>query len=1003
VIVDLVRRGGDLEAHRVRCPADLVQDVAQSARKFPACLPEAASRALRREVIDQALRNSRLGAIGPIATTAGYQRRLASRFEEWTRKGHDPRGPAPALDDAATAAEWALFADYRSRLRQLGAEDEVGFHLAACYLLARQPPTWFRALTSVVIDRPAWDDPLVPHMLSGCRAHEMDVDVLVRFDPARAEVFVDAEEFIAAQMDLGLGPEEIEEDDGRPEGLVGLGRDLFRDDLPLTAELGETDGLTIISAPDGEPLGREIARQVCTWLDAGVAPEDVLVVFRDEGEALDQVARSLKAWGVPVSAPTRRPLAADPGVAALVLAARVPREDWDLAEVVGLLRNGQLDPDWSEVRRDRLALAKASSAVRDLRAYRGRDAILQGLARLADRPIDRTDPDNSRHQLRADRARVALPILQKLVTLLDAEARAGRWDDQVAALARTARGLGIDCSALGLDALFGALDDQGELWAGIGKDDVVLPWPRFVSELEALIRDLPAPAPVAPPSAVRLMLVDEALGLRPRCMVLADLSEGKFPPRSGADRALTPEPSRAYAREMVRFLEMVGLPSEALVLAHPTTDDKGRELLPAGFLDEAHRLYDEKAWQACERPARRADPALLDTPTEDPAEARVRALALAVHRDQCDMLRDLARSARHRAVLLGVADALEVVHARDRGRPLGAYEGRLGQGPARRLAEDFGPGGRVFSPSQLESLAFCPFQFFARYVLRLEPVDLRDEIDSDYAASGRRVHRVLEQLHLRAREMAEGDGALIVECVEQLLPRIIAQVVDEETGEASGLGLIEARRLERTGRRYLRQFRKYMEGPGRGARITHCELVFGRDQEGPGPLRIGDGPSVVAMRGMIDRIDVIETEAGLFFRVIDYKTGKSPSKDDQKVGKALQLPLYALAVERLVFADRPAVPLDVGYWSLKGSGYTKAREMSKDGAVSPDWGPFRLGLEAFVLDLVDRLRAGQLPVAPRATNCESSCDYRHVCRIKDVRSAEKEWPERPVLQAAEAP
>ena len=86
-------------------------------------------------------------------------------------------------------------------------------------------------------------------------------------------------------------------------------------------------------------------------------------------------------------------------------------------------------------------------------------------------------------------------------------------------------------------------------------------------------------------------------------------------------------------------------------------------------------------------------------------------------------------------------------------------------------------------------------------------------------------------------------------------------------------------------------------------------------------LEIGEGERTIRLRGRIDRIDVAETPEGSRFRVIDYKSGSVPSSTDVKHGEMLQLPLYAMAVERLLFQDGAAGLFDLGYWSLKKDGF----------------------------------------------------------------------------------
>src|SRR5262249_35993201 len=145
---------------------------------------------------------------------------------------------------------------------------------------------------------------------------------------------------------------------------------------------------------------------------------------------------------------------------------------------------------------------------------------------------------------------------------------------------------------------------------------------------------------------------------------------------------------------------------------------------------------------------RRFDPALSEWPqfAGAPADRRVRIVARACQHREFAPLSGLASQAAHRPALLGTAAALRVADARLQSTHFGIYDGRLGDDDAiRAVLAKFGPA-YTFSPSQLESYLFCPFQFFLRYMLKIEPVDERDELDEDYTERGSRIHRILENL-----------------------------------------------------------------------------------------------------------------------------------------------------------------------------------------------------------------------------------------------------------------
>ena len=165
-------------------------------------------------------------------------------------------------------------------------------------------------------------------------------------------------------------------------------------------------------------------------------------------------------------------------------------------------------------------------------------------------------------------------------------------------------------------------------------------------------------------------------------------------------------------------------------------------------------------------------------------------------------------------------------------------------------------------------------------------------------------------------------------------------------------------------------------------RPYRLELAFGEEGAEHPVLEIGQGERTIRLRGRIDRIDLAETPEGSRFRVIDYKSGTVPSSTDVKQGEMLQLPLYAMAVERLLFQDGATGLFDLGYWSLRKDGFK---------AISfASWDHDQEALVAHVLALVDELRRGVFVVQSRTPNCESFCDYRSVCRIAQVRRAEKQ-------------
>ena len=82
---------------------------------------------------------------------------------------------------------------------------------------------------------------------------------------------------------------------------------------------------------------------------------------------------------------------------------------------------------------------------------------------------------------------------------------------------------------------------------------------------------------------------------------------------------------------MTRFLEVLGSADQELTFVSPIRDEKGQEVLDAGFLDNLKRRIDPTALREAMEDVPRIDPALLDRPdlAVAPADARRTTVALA--------------------------------------------------------------------------------------------------------------------------------------------------------------------------------------------------------------------------------------------------------------------------------------------------------------------------------------------------------------------------------------
>jgi len=1000
VLARLTRRRGLLARPRVWTWRELWREVGRDSLESPALLSDASRHAVLRLAIDRRLSDGMLRQTALLARTLGYRRALLRTFDRWTSSEQHRSTNVKPFTTEIEREQWALYRSYRGMLSEIDAEDEPGYASWASRILESDTLSQWRHFSRVVVFEPRLSGRalwraftvLAERTQSICVTHSGRSGVSPARDGLRDRI-----------VELGFVETRIDAASERPPILTFVESKLFdvADHEPPPAN--SPSGLRILGAPQGDGLALVIAREVRERINAGLLPDQIMILVPTWDEQAERIVETLRSWGIGVEGLGKRPLTADPSIAALLRAARLPGDGWDCSQLAGLLRHGQVGSSWAD-----LDPSLAALAIRETGVFRGRETLRRALLRN----------DDAAAKDAAGRRAMAVAIVERLGGLFESVEEPATWEGHLARFRRVAESLGLhdvsdDCRSL--DALLDQLACVAEIRRRLNLSAETIHWDEFVNEVDSLVRILTVSEPGDTAAPVRVTTVDAAAGARAEVVILANLGEGTFPSRDALDvRDQTGDPARddaaarrAIGGEMSRFLRVLGSADRAIVLAYPTKDQSGVPLNMAGFVDELKDRLGSETWEGCAHILPRLMPILSEDLAGSPHELRVRAMGLACAnpgRETFPLLAGLAAEPLHRGVLQGVAVALRVAHQRQARRLFGPFDGMLHDPAAvRKIAEDFGPNRPAFSASQLETLAFCPFQFFLRYVCHLAPTAVRGEFDEDLALRGRVVHEALQNLHEQLRDTPADDGDSLADRVMRLVESAILQVLElheiSPTEEGHGIRLIESRILANTSSRYARQFLKYAQKHP-DASCSHFEINFGPAPEAAGPcLEIGHGQDLIRLQGQIDRIDTFGTEDVMRFRIIDYKNGTAPGAGDLRNGLALQLPLYAMAAESVIFAGQGIEPDSAGYWSLKKDGYKSLVRMT-DAKETP-WPALREGLERFVVALVRQLRQARLPVRPRTHDCAKWCDYSTVCRIGSLKHVGKVWADAPTLEIEE--
>ena len=245
--------------------------------------------------------------------------------------------------------------------------------------------------------------------------------------------------------------------------------------------------------------------------------------------------------------------------------------------------------------------------------------------------------------------------------------------------------------------------------------------------------------------------------------------------------------------------------------------------------------------------------------------------------------------------------------------------------------------GLVVSSSRLELIAFCPYLYFLKYILKIKT--LKEMIEDpgvwlDPSEKGILFHQIFEKFYKKLKEILPA-GTFISPSYKShwhILEEItLSQLKQKRKKLAPPNNLVykhESKEILDSCRFFLHcEEEKY-----KGEIPTYLELAFGtRDNqnEGLGKIKAVElslpGSKSISFQGKIDRVDKLNEDT---YRIIDYKTGTpyefSRSKYFQN-GKQIQHALYALSLKKILakvgISDFPKIA-EAGYYfpTLNGQG-----------------------------------------------------------------------------------
>lgn len=883
------------------------------------------------------------GRSRPVVGDAGRRllvRRAAGEREEATRRFP---GYAENLVDLIAELEGSLVdpdllteplrsfvVGYRARLDRLDVWDRGAVRRRALDRLGAELPAWhgnpvfaygFEDLTAA-----EW-------RLVEALSARAEVHVSLPYEPGRpayASLAGTVENLSAIASDVTeLAPRSVE---FLPPTLAHLERSLF-DDSAGTAPL---DGSIRFFEGAGRRSTLElVAEEILTLVRSGTAPNEIGVVCPTVDAYRTTLRAVFASSGIPFSIEAREPLRATPFGRSLLSLLRFAWSDGERSQLYGHLRSSysgvpRRDVDWLEGQlrgRGVRTSERTLEVTTELRAGRPLETV--ALAHADD------DPVTSCRRLTELMVRSAYGLARPVAN------EAARAD--LRAKDAITRALDeLEAATIGGDA-----PSRAELLAILDRVTVGDGRPREPGRVAVL--DLRRARTRRFDTVFVLGLEQGALPRRGRPTPLLDEDERKRLDDVDGARLVRPE---AASRDRYLFLTACTRPRQRLVLVREAVAEDGTPVEASPFWDATRSLFDEDDVRRAtvRRPLSAHTRELEAAPTE---RERLRALAVLHVADS--------------EAALAVARANEWERKLQRARNAFNRSNLVTSDRARALLSS----REAWSVSDLERMASCSAAWFFERYLRPSPIDR----SIDRMLRGSVLHVALQRFYQALPKEIPGAERVIGENVEravELVRECVTQAV--ATGVRLDADELERRELEAGLRRDLEQLVRQAAAWESTYVPRRLEVSF-KHELGPGAV----------ISGKIDRVDAdVMSARGL---VVDYKSGNASSATEIERRKLLQIPLYMLVLrEQLGLEAMGGIYVPVG-------GSKKARGMLRDerdervpGFARDDYVPPERFDEMIddaretALELVERIKQGDVRLDPIGDKCPAWCDLWRMCR-----------------------
>jgi|LSQX01.3.fsa_nt_gb RecB family exonuclease len=781
--------------------------------------------------------------------------------------------------------------------------------------------------------------------------------------------FSGSKKLLAFYTGHGLQPVPLQSEKGTAlTNLFRLQEGIFSQGSPKGADAAD-DSLRFSCAPDEISEAESITREIVTLAGSGIPFREMAVAVKEPASA-GLLQDKLAEAGIPAYLAAGIPLAQTRTGKSLLLFLELLDSDYARPRVMELIAYAPWN--YKEIFSDG---ALPNPALWDLLAIEA--GVVGGREQWSSR-LETYHVHLSRwvqvQEAKGDgeidwRGRLAAlgyfrRFLESLFAAAEAVPRNGCWSELTGALGDFVRRFLLHAPEQ--QVLFRLLQNM----AGLDRFGASAPLPEARALLRHALQVVTLPAGKFQQSGVNILPLTALAGLSFPVLFLPGVTSNNYPVPPRHDPLLpeleTPAAkAEKLSQEALYFTLALQSAVKKAFLSWPRTDAAGdRELLPSFYLSccgeallgkrpglqELHRLPGYRRLSAGAVPA--AEEAVYEYDYD---------LA-------CCRRPDLASKAgRYLRRLSPFLERVLDFDASARTTHFTAYQGIVGAASAGKGSNSPESGLAV---TALEEYARCPYSYFLKHLLRLQPLEEPEAaLGLSPARRGLLMHRILELFYRESNSRGllpvlrfPGENEALL---EEICRRELAEFARFNPPYFDLLWELEQLELVAMAQALL----AWEIEAGEPFIPEHFEFNFDRVNNGAGFCLELPGGERLFLRGRIDRID----SDGKRLRVIDYKTGRKRGKNDSfEGGTALQLPVYLLAAARLCGTD-PAQAEACAYFLSAGG-------VERVAFSGQDWPEKEQALVETIAVINGGISDSFFAPFPGANgaNCRS-CPYKAIC------------------------